>query len=122
MTQIDPLTGLPKELGIGDSITKESQKITIRIVKRRFGKLTTLVEGFEKDVSKSLKDQLKVSLIPKKFATPSNFNIWEDTIILQTFGETPAIIEIRNKHLVQGYLNYFNLLWDFGKKINKNLY
>ena len=51
MTQIDPLTGLPKELGIGDSITKESQKITIRIVKRRFGKLTTLVEGFEKDVN-----------------------------------------------------------------------
>jgi len=80
------------------------------------------IEGFEKDVSKSLKDQLKVSLIPKKFATPSNFNIWEDTIILQTFGETPAIIEIRNKHLVQGYLNYFNLLWDFGNKINKNLY
>ena len=60
MTQIDPLTGLPKELGIGDSITKESQKITIRIVKRRFGKLTTLVEGFEKDVNiKEISKKLK---------------------------------------------------------------
>ena len=51
MTEIDPLTGLPKELGVGESITKESQRITIRTVKRRFGKLMTLIEGFEKDVN-----------------------------------------------------------------------
>ena len=63
MTEIDPLTGLPKELGIGESITKESQSITIRVVKRRFGKLTTLIEGFEKDVNiKEISKRLKSSL------------------------------------------------------------
>ena len=51
MAEIDPLTGLPRELGIGESITKESQSIMIRTVKRRFGKLMTLIEGFEKDVN-----------------------------------------------------------------------
>jgi len=51
VTEIDQLTGLPKELGIGESITKESQRITVRTVKRRFGKLMTLIEGFEKDVN-----------------------------------------------------------------------
>jgi len=45
-------------------------------------------------------------------------NIWEDAIVLQTFGEIPAVIEIKNENLVKGYLNYFNLLWDLGKKSN----
>lgn len=75
------------------------------------------IEEFEKVALKNLSGQLQISLIPKKFATPSNYNIWEDTIILQTFGEPPAIIEIKNRHLVKGYLNYFKLLWDIGKKV-----
>jgi len=74
------------------------------------------VENLEKEAQKGLGDQLQVSLIPKQYSTPSNFNIWEDTIILQTFGNPPAIIEIKNESLVSGYLNYFNLLWDLGKK------
>jgi len=75
------------------------------------------VEDFERDVQKHLGGQLQISLISKEYSTPSNFNIWEDTIILQTFGEPPAIIEIKNEKLVGGYLNYFNLLWDLGEKI-----
>jgi len=75
------------------------------------------IERFEREAQKKLGTQLQISLIPKEYATPSNFNIWEDTIILQTFGEMPAIIEIRNKSLTSGYLNYFDLLWDIGKKI-----
>ena len=60
MTEIEPLTGLPKELGIGESITKEGQTITIRIVKRRFGKLITLIEGFQRDVNiKEIAKRLK---------------------------------------------------------------
>lgn len=63
MTEIDSLTGLPKELGIGESITKESQSITIRTVKRRFGKLMTLAEGFEKEVNlREISKKLKSSL------------------------------------------------------------
>ena len=63
MTEIDSLTGLPKELGIGESITKESQSITVRTVKRRFGKLMTLIEGFEKDVNiKEISKKLKSAL------------------------------------------------------------
>ncbi len=63
MTEIDPLTGLPKELGVGESITKESQSMTIRTVKRRFGKLMTLIEGFEKDVNiKEIAKKLKSAL------------------------------------------------------------
>tara|TARA_Y100000034_G_C6763491_1_gene340220 strand:- start:119 stop:427 length:309 start_codon:yes stop_codon:yes gene_type:complete len=63
VSEIDPLTGLPKELGVGESITKESQSITVRIVKRRFGKLMTLIEGFEKDVNiKEISKKMKSAL------------------------------------------------------------
>ena len=74
------------------------------------------IEDAEKKAQQHLGTQLQISLIPKEYATPSNFNLWNDTIVLQTFGEIPAIIEIRNKALVDGYLNYFKLLWDLGKK------
>lgn len=63
MVEIDPITGLPKELGIWEDIAKESQEITARIEKRKFGKEYTLVEGIDtkqidiKDVSKKLKSK-----------------------------------------------------------------
>lgn len=56
-------------------------------------------------------------IIPRALKVPSNMNIWGDTVLLQMFGNPPAIIEIKNKALAEGYLNYFNLLWKQGKKV-----
>ncbi len=64
MSDIDPITGLPKELGAWESITKGSQNIKVRCVKRRFGKTATLVEGLEKNIN--LKDIAKK--LKSKFA------------------------------------------------------
>jgi len=64
MVEIDPVTGLPKELGAWDSITKENQKISISVEKKRFGKPYTIIEGFDekeidlKTVAKQLKNKL----------------------------------------------------------------
>ena len=61
MTEIDPITGLPKELGIFEDISRESQEITVSLVSRRFGKKYTVIEGVDskginiKDITKSLK-------------------------------------------------------------------
>jgi len=58
MTEIDPITGLPKDLGVWETITKEQQIITAKIIKKKFGKKYTLIEGIEsKDVN--VKDVLK---------------------------------------------------------------
>ena len=48
MPEIDPITGLPKELGVWESITKETQTIDIRRIKKKFGKISTIVEGINK--------------------------------------------------------------------------
>ncbi len=52
MSGICPTCGLPKEICACETIAKEDQAIKIRLVKRRFGKMTTVVEGInQKDIN-----------------------------------------------------------------------
>lgn len=62
MNDIDPITGLPKELSVWESITKESQVITVSVVQKKFRKKYTVIEGLDskeiniKDIGKKLKN------------------------------------------------------------------
>ncbi|HIH10220.1 MAG TPA: stress response translation initiation inhibitor YciH [Candidatus Diapherotrites archaeon] len=63
MAEIDKITGLPKDLLDFGEITKESQKIRIRMVARRFGKFVTVVSGFEnEEEAKRLGKEMKRKL------------------------------------------------------------
>lgn len=63
MSDIDPITGLPKELGSWENLVKESQQVTIKLEKRKFGKQYTVIEGINqneidvKDLAKKLKNK-----------------------------------------------------------------
>lgn len=58
MSEICPKCGLPKEICVCETIAKEEQKIEIRLVKRKFGKLSTIVEGIN-DKNINMKELLK---------------------------------------------------------------
>lgn len=64
MGDVCPRCGLPKALCVCEAIAKEEQRIVIRAVKRKFGKLITLVEGIDKrdidikELTKTLKSKL----------------------------------------------------------------
>lgn len=63
MSEVDKITGLPKELFEIDHITKETQKIRIRVERRRLKKLVTSIKGIEtkkemKEIAKELKRKL----------------------------------------------------------------
>ena len=64
MNNICPKCGLKLELCVCESIAKETQIVNVNVVKRRFGKLTTLIEGIDnkavnlKELAKKLKEKL----------------------------------------------------------------
>ena len=63
MSEIDPITGLPKELGAWETITKEGQTIRVYLEKKKFKKFSTMIGGIDekdvslKDLAKKLKEQ-----------------------------------------------------------------
>ena len=60
MVEIDPLTGLPKELLAMEDIVREQQSIKVHVEKRRYGKLVTVIDGMGKGVDiNDLAKQLK---------------------------------------------------------------
>jgi|SRR3989344_7528130 len=64
MSEICSKCGLPKDLCVCDTIAKEEQKIIISLVKKKFGKIITIVGGIDdksiklKDLCKQLKGKL----------------------------------------------------------------
>lgn len=61
--EICPKCGLPKQACVCEQIAKSSQKIRISTDKKRYGKIVTVVTGFEggvdvKQIAKALKNEL----------------------------------------------------------------
>ena len=63
MGEVCPDCGLPKELCVCETIAKESQKIIVSLVKKKFNKYYTSIQGIDtkeidiKDLCKKLKGQ-----------------------------------------------------------------
>ena len=61
--EICPKCGLPKQACVCEQIVKSSQKIKVTTDKKRYGKIVTIVTGFEsgidtKKLAKTLKNEL----------------------------------------------------------------
>jgi translation initiation factor 1 len=61
--EICPKCGLPKQACVCEQIGKSSQRIKVTTDKKRYGKLVTIVSGFEKgtdirSIAKALKNEL----------------------------------------------------------------
>lgn len=79
----------------------------------------TLYELVESERKNLLEDPefTEYRIFDVKTEVPSNVNIYGDTVLLLIFDKEPTIIEIRNKKVVKGYTNYFNILWEHGEKV-----
>jgi translation initiation factor 1 len=64
MNEVCAKCGLPSELCVCETLAKEAQKIRVLTVKKRYGKLSTIIQGIDskdinmKDVVKKLKSEL----------------------------------------------------------------
>ncbi len=102
MAEICPNCGLPKELCVCETIAKESQKIIVTTIKKKFGKLNTIVQGIdEKEINmKELAKRLKTELACGGTVKDGKIELQGDhkqkvkQILVQT-GFAPETIEIR---------------------------
>ena len=104
MVEFDPITGLPKELSAWDNIAKEGQKIVVRIIKKKFGKQYTLVEGLNpaemdlKDLAKKLKNKFACGGTAKKdFIELQGNHLKSIKDALVDMGFAPESIEVNSK-------------------------
>ncbi len=101
MSEICNTCGLPKELCVCEAIAKESQRINIRIDKKKFRKEYTVVTGIDageidiKDLGKKLKNKLACGGTVKDGIIELQGNHLKDTRdFLVTQGFAPETIEI----------------------------
>ena len=61
MVEIDPITGLPKELSVWENIAKQDTEIVVQVIKKKFNKVYTSITGLtDKDIDlKELTKKLK---------------------------------------------------------------
>ena len=63
MSEICQICGLPKDLCVCETIAKETQKVIVRVIKKKFGKVYTSIEGIDtkeidiKEITKKLKSK-----------------------------------------------------------------
>lgn len=63
MSDVCTTCGLPKDLCVCETIAKESQRIVVKMIKKKFGKPYTVIEGINsteiniKDLAKKLKSK-----------------------------------------------------------------
>ena len=63
MSEICPKCGLPTELCICETMAREEEKVKVSLIKKRYGKSVTLIEGISKDVDvKKVLKELKTKL------------------------------------------------------------
>jgi len=102
MVELDPLTGLPKELGVWENIAKEDQTITVEVIRKKYGKKYTVIKGIDKkDVNvKDIATKLKSKFACGGTAKADYIELQGDYLskireVLVSLGFSPETIEVK---------------------------
>ncbi len=92
---------------------------SLRIQKKITWKMT-LYEFSERDKAllKRFPTLNEFRLMPRALRNPANYNVMEDSVIIQIFGDIPTILEIKDKAVAEAYMKFFEELWAVSSTIN----
>jgi translation initiation factor 1 len=103
MANICNVCGLPKELCVCEQIARESQKIVVKLVKKKFGKQYTMILGIDtneidiKDVAKKLKNKFACGGTAKDgYIELQGNHLGKTQAALIELGFAPETIDIKN--------------------------
>lgn len=96
------MCGLPKELCVCEEISLEQQRISVYVIKRKFGKFVTIIDGLNekqlsiKDLTKKLKSKLACGGTSKdgRIELQGNHRSRVKEVLIET-GFSPDMIDIR---------------------------
>ena len=85
----------------------------MRIQKQIVWKMITYSQG-EKDMQlmRDYPELNQFCKMPRTIQNPANYNVFEDTVITQIFGDEPIIIQIKNQHVAHAYMRFFEEMWE----------
>ncbi len=102
MSEVCQTCGLPKELCVCESIAKESQKIKVYTVEKKFGKVYTIIDGIGdkqislKELTRKLKGKLACGGTVNNGSIELQGNHKQKVMnVLVEVGFSPETIEIR---------------------------
>jgi ABC-type polar amino acid transport system ATPase subunit len=55
--------------------------------------------------------------MPRQITNPANYNVFDDVVITQIFGDEPTIVQIKNKDMAKAYLAFFEDLWSRSQEL-----
>jgi len=102
MSEICSMCGLPKDLCVCETLAKESQKIVVKIEKKKFGKKYTIIEGIDdkeidlKDLGKKMKSQFACGGTVKEGKIElQGDHIQKSKEVLINHGFAPEMIDVK---------------------------
>ncbi|MBH41727.1 MAG: hypothetical protein CL685_03365 [Candidatus Magasanikbacteria bacterium] len=88
----------------------------MRIKKRITWKMVTYSQGkTDRRLVKEFPQLNQFRRLPRTIQNPANYCVTEDTVITQIFEDEPTIIQIKNQHIADAYMRFFEELWNSGK-------
>lgn len=84
--------------------------------KKRLKAIVFMKDPWEVAMQQTYPDQMEFRIIERGTPSEGNFNIWGETVILQSATE-PLLIEIKNPTLVRVFQNIFDILWEQAKPL-----
>ena len=88
----------------------------IRIRKNICWKMVTYTQGdIDHRLQREIPELNQFRKMPRDIENPADYNVFGDTVITQIFEGELTIIQIKNQHIADAYLRFFEELWNAGK-------